>query len=142
MKNPWQHKVTLTRNGQDFTVNNPTPYYVIFSNASTQKKWQSGSRFLADGDVAENLCTAECEDGQRAGTDLCQRLWRSDAALLHYATVTVARSMKSRAAKAEAGRASMKGILFCSWAATGLLMLAVMGHQRLWQLLASNISTV
>ncbi|WP_250666117.1 fimbria/pilus periplasmic chaperone, partial [Escherichia coli] len=34
MKNPWQHKVTLTRNGQDFTVNNPTPYYVIISNAS------------------------------------------------------------------------------------------------------------
>ena len=29
MKSPWQHKVTLIRNGQDFTVNNPTPYYVI-----------------------------------------------------------------------------------------------------------------
>lgn len=26
MKSPWQHKVTLIRNGQDFTVNNPTPY--------------------------------------------------------------------------------------------------------------------
>lgn len=25
MKSPWQHKVTLIRNGQDFTVNNPTP---------------------------------------------------------------------------------------------------------------------
>lgn len=25
-QNPWQHKVTLTRNGQEFTVNNPTPY--------------------------------------------------------------------------------------------------------------------
>lgn len=37
MKNPWQYKVTLTRNGQEFTVNNPTPYYVIFSNAGTQK---------------------------------------------------------------------------------------------------------
>lgn len=37
MQNPWQHKVTLTRNGQEFTVNNPTPYYVIFSNASAQK---------------------------------------------------------------------------------------------------------
>ncbi|MCV5633454.1 fimbria/pilus periplasmic chaperone, partial [Escherichia coli] len=37
MREPWQHKVTLTRNGQAFTVNNPTPYYVIISNASTQK---------------------------------------------------------------------------------------------------------
>ena len=37
MKNPWQHKVTLTRNGQDFTVNNPTTYYVIISNASAKK---------------------------------------------------------------------------------------------------------
>lgn len=37
VKNPWQHKVTLTRNGQDFIVNNPTPYFVIISNASAQK---------------------------------------------------------------------------------------------------------
>lgn len=37
MKSPWQHKVTLIRNGQDFTVNNPTPYYVIISNASAKK---------------------------------------------------------------------------------------------------------
>ncbi len=63
MKNPWQYKVTLTRNGQEFTVNNPTPYYVIFSNASTQKNGNPAARFLANSDVAENLCTAECEDG-------------------------------------------------------------------------------
>lgn len=37
MKSPWQHKVTLIRNGQDFTVNNPTLYYVIISNASAKK---------------------------------------------------------------------------------------------------------
>lgn len=45
MKNPWQHKVTLTRNGQDFTVNNPTPYYVIISNASTQKNGTPATGF-------------------------------------------------------------------------------------------------
>ena len=37
MKSPWQHKVTLTRSGQAFTVNNPTPYYVIISNARDRK---------------------------------------------------------------------------------------------------------
>ncbi|WP_455561580.1 fimbria/pilus periplasmic chaperone, partial [Escherichia sp.] len=45
MKNPWQYKVTLTRNGQEFTVNNPTPYYVIFSNASTQKNGNPAAGF-------------------------------------------------------------------------------------------------
>ena len=82
MRNPWQHKVTLTRNGQDFTVNNPTPYYVIISNASTQKNGNPAAGFHAAGDAAENLRTAECEDGQRAGADLRQRLRRADAAVL------------------------------------------------------------
>ncbi|MCW7098537.1 fimbria/pilus periplasmic chaperone [Escherichia coli] len=45
MKNPWKYKVTLTRNGQEFTVNNPTPYYVIFSNASTQKNGNPAAGF-------------------------------------------------------------------------------------------------
>ncbi|ELJ4107468.1 fimbria/pilus periplasmic chaperone [Escherichia coli] len=44
-QNPWQHKVTLTRNGQEFTVNNPTPYYVIFSNASAQKNGNPAAGF-------------------------------------------------------------------------------------------------
>ena len=42
---PWQHKVTLTRNGQEFTVNNPTPYYFIFSNASAQKNGNPAAGF-------------------------------------------------------------------------------------------------
>ncbi len=45
MKSPWQHKVTLTHNGQEFTVNNPTPYYVIFSNASAQKNGNPAAGF-------------------------------------------------------------------------------------------------
>ncbi|OSL47733.1 putative chaperone [Escherichia coli H605] len=45
MRDPWQHKVTLTRNGQAFTVNNPTPYYVILSNASTQKNGNPAAGF-------------------------------------------------------------------------------------------------
>lgn len=44
-KNPWQHKVTLTRNGQTFTVNNPTPYFVIISNASAQKNGNPPASF-------------------------------------------------------------------------------------------------
>lgn len=44
-QNPWQHKVTLTHNGQEFTVNNPTPYYVIFSNASAQKNGNPAAGF-------------------------------------------------------------------------------------------------
>ena len=82
MKSPWQHKVTLIRNGQDFTVNNPTPYYVIISNASAKKGGNPPAIHTAD-DGAENLRTAECEDGQRAGADLHQRLRRADAAVLH-----------------------------------------------------------
>lgn len=45
MKSSWQHKVTLTRSGQAFTVNNPTPYYVIISNASAQKNGNPATGF-------------------------------------------------------------------------------------------------
>ena len=44
-KNPWQHKVTLTRSGQEFTVNNPTPYFVVISNASAQKNGNPAAGF-------------------------------------------------------------------------------------------------
>ncbi|ERB27393.1 hypothetical protein G958_02657 [Escherichia coli UMEA 3271-1] len=37
--------VTLTRSGQAFTVNNPTPYYVIISNASAQKNGNPAAGF-------------------------------------------------------------------------------------------------
>lgn len=45
MRKPWQFKVTLTRSGQDYTVNNPTPYHVIISDASTQKKGLTAAGF-------------------------------------------------------------------------------------------------
>lgn len=45
MKKPWQHKVTLTRSGQEFTVNNPTPYFVVISNASAQKNGNPAAGF-------------------------------------------------------------------------------------------------
>lgn len=45
MRKPWQFKVTLTRSGQDYTVNNPTPYHVIISDASTQKKGPTAAGF-------------------------------------------------------------------------------------------------
>ncbi|MGX9738683.1 fimbria/pilus periplasmic chaperone [Pseudocitrobacter corydidari] len=45
LQQPWQHKVTLNRNGQSFTVNNPTPYYVIISNASLQKEGDPAAGF-------------------------------------------------------------------------------------------------
>lgn len=45
IKSPQQHKVTLTRSSQAFTVNNPTPYYVIISNASAQKNSNPATKF-------------------------------------------------------------------------------------------------
>ena len=45
MKSPWQHKVTLIRNGQDFTVNNPTPYYVTIVDAARGKGAASPHNF-------------------------------------------------------------------------------------------------
>lgn len=36
MQHPWQHKITLNRQGDDFQVVNPTGYFVVLSNASNQ----------------------------------------------------------------------------------------------------------
>ncbi len=60
------------------------------------------SRFLANSDVAENLCTAECEMGSVPVLTYVND-YGARMPLFSLATVTVARSMKSRAAKAEAG---------------------------------------
>lgn len=46
LKHPWQHKVTLTRAGGDYTVNNPTAYYVIISKASADKEGMPPEGFL------------------------------------------------------------------------------------------------
>lgn len=35
---PWQLKLTLTRQGDSYQVNNPTPYYIILSSAGNTKE--------------------------------------------------------------------------------------------------------
>ncbi len=36
LDNPWQEKLTLTRQGNHYVVNNPTPYYITLSEASNK----------------------------------------------------------------------------------------------------------
>ncbi len=55
MKNPWQHKVTLTRSGQSL------PSIILrrttwLSVTPARRKWQSGSGIFPHGDIAKNLC--------------------------------------------------------------------------------------
>lgn len=37
LSNPWQEKLTLTREGEHYKVNNPTPYYVTLVDARSSK---------------------------------------------------------------------------------------------------------
>ncbi|MGY2374347.1 fimbria/pilus periplasmic chaperone [Pseudomonas sp. SDO524_S393] len=37
LANPWQEKITLTREGSHYRVNNPTPYYVTLVDARSSK---------------------------------------------------------------------------------------------------------
>ena len=37
LSNPWQEKLTLTREGEHYQVNNPTPYYVTLVDARSAK---------------------------------------------------------------------------------------------------------
>lgn len=37
LANPWQEKITLTREGDKYRVTNPTPYYVTLSDATSTK---------------------------------------------------------------------------------------------------------
>ncbi len=99
--NPWQHKVTLTRNGQEFTVNTRRRI-TSFSVMPAHRKMAIRSRFLANSDVAENLCTAECEEGSVPVLTYVND-YGARMPLFSPATVTVARLMKSRAAKANDG---------------------------------------
>ncbi|MCC8384322.1 fimbria/pilus periplasmic chaperone [Photorhabdus laumondii subsp. laumondii] len=38
LDNPWQEKMTLTRQGDRYQVNNPTPYYITVVDAASQLK--------------------------------------------------------------------------------------------------------
>lgn len=42
---PWQHKVTLNRQGDRYQINNPTPYYVVVIAASDHKDGASPAGF-------------------------------------------------------------------------------------------------
>ncbi len=44
-RHPWQYKVTLMRQGDGWQVNNPTPYYVIVSDASNKVNGKTASGF-------------------------------------------------------------------------------------------------
>ncbi|CDL81396.1 fimbria/pilus periplasmic chaperone [Xenorhabdus szentirmaii] len=45
MDNPWQEKLTLTRQGNQYIVNNPTPYYITISEASNKLDGKSVEGF-------------------------------------------------------------------------------------------------
>lgn len=45
MSTPWQEKLTLTRKGDRYVVNNPTPYYITLVDASTTKDGKSVKGF-------------------------------------------------------------------------------------------------
>ncbi|MGL5385886.1 MAG: fimbria/pilus periplasmic chaperone [Enterobacterales bacterium] len=45
MSNPWQEKMTLTRQGDRYVVNNPTPYYITIVDASATKGGKGVSGF-------------------------------------------------------------------------------------------------
>lgn len=43
--NPWQQKLTLTREGEHYKVNNPTPYYVTLVDARSTKEGKTVAGF-------------------------------------------------------------------------------------------------
>lgn len=45
MSNPWQEKVTLTREGDQYTLVNPTPYYVTIVDAVPRKEGNTVAGF-------------------------------------------------------------------------------------------------
>lgn len=42
MENPWQEKITLTRQGDQYSVENPTPYFVTLVDAASVKDGKNG----------------------------------------------------------------------------------------------------
>ncbi|WP_339481858.1 fimbria/pilus periplasmic chaperone [Pseudomonas sivasensis] len=45
LSNPWQQKLTLTREGDQYRVNNPTPYYVTLVDARSSKEGKTAPGF-------------------------------------------------------------------------------------------------
>ncbi len=46
LSNPWQQKLTLTREGDQYRVNNPTPYYVTLVDARNRKDGKTVPGFV------------------------------------------------------------------------------------------------
>lgn len=44
---PWQEKLTMTKSGDSYLLNNPTPYYITIIGASTKKGGESVKGFQA-----------------------------------------------------------------------------------------------
>jgi len=45
LSNPWQEKLTLTREGTQYKVNNPTPYYITLVDATSGKDAKTAADF-------------------------------------------------------------------------------------------------
>lgn len=45
LSNPWQEKLTLTRQGNTYQVNNPTPYYITLVDARSRKDARTAPGF-------------------------------------------------------------------------------------------------
>ncbi|KQB52249.1 molecular chaperone [Pseudomonas endophytica] len=45
LSNPWQQKMTLTREGNHYKVNNPTPYYITLVDARSGKEAKTAADF-------------------------------------------------------------------------------------------------
>ena len=45
LANPWQEKLTLTRQGDHYQVNNPTPYYITLVDARSSKDAKTADDF-------------------------------------------------------------------------------------------------
>ena len=45
LSNPWQEKLTLTREGERYQVNNPTPYYVTLVDVKSTAKGETAKDF-------------------------------------------------------------------------------------------------
>ena len=45
LSNPWQEKLTLTRDGEHYTVSNPTPYYVTLVDARSTRDGKTAPGF-------------------------------------------------------------------------------------------------
>lgn len=46
LDNPWQEKLTMKQQGDDYQINNPTPYYITLVYASSKAEGQAAKNFI------------------------------------------------------------------------------------------------